>query len=288
MASSDADGPTAAEKYENDNKFRQRELDIKALEAEARINESRKSGLLGPLVIAIFTAALAVGGNAYVAYLNGEIEARKSQAAATLESRRTGATLMMDAIRVCEPSQARNNLRVLLDAQLIPDGDLLRSALGTDQSTFLLPPSTPCVPRTASAATPTSPQTSTAESAYLQSIHDPYSVPWGGDLSIEAGTTNVFVGSNRRESTLEVVSAVGRDRGVPGCTIRFGSGVNVLDRSNRDPGDSSGGTYRLNIRERIAISLSKREVEIGGWIGVNSVQGNTCNIMTSVNTPIGG
>lgn len=92
-------------KFDTDSRLREQELELK------RKDQSR-AGWSNPLVVAIFAAAIAAGGNAVVSIVNGiqqrGIEDRKSEQARVLEMIKTGDT-----------EKAAENLRFLLDAGLI-------------------------------------------------------------------------------------------------------------------------------------------------------------------------
>jgi hypothetical protein len=80
--SSPADVSAELQRWQAELRLRERELDIKeraaALEAgqksrefDAKLADQRWARWTNPLVLAVFAAALAAGGNAWLAYVNG-------------------------------------------------------------------------------------------------------------------------------------------------------------------------------------------------------------------------
>jgi hypothetical protein len=110
-----------------DRQFREREIAIK--EAEQRVREqdfalrreeSQRSHWRSPLIVAIFTAALAGFGNAIVTLMNG-------WQAQTLERARSEATRILEMTKTGDPEKAAENLRFLADSGLIEDPKRLKA-----------------------------------------------------------------------------------------------------------------------------------------------------------------
>jgi V8-like Glu-specific endopeptidase len=107
------------ERWATEVQLRERELEIKSAEQRSRNTEielkrqdQSRAGWWNPLVVAIFAAAIAAGGNAVVTIVNGvqqrNIEDQKSEQARILEMIKTG-----------DAEKAAGNLQFLLDAGLI-------------------------------------------------------------------------------------------------------------------------------------------------------------------------
>lgn len=104
-------------KWETENSFREREIQIKEQELALKRTELARSGWRNPLVVAIIAAAIAAAGNATVAVINGsqqrDLERQRAEEARILEMLKTG-----------DPDKAAENLDFLLQAGLIADGDV--------------------------------------------------------------------------------------------------------------------------------------------------------------------
>lgn len=107
------------EKWKVECAFKERELLVKERECnlkETELNikkaENEASHWKSPLIVAIFTAAVAAAGNAVVVYINAHsqtaLEAQKSEHERILEMIKTG-----------NPDNAAENLQFLLDSGLI-------------------------------------------------------------------------------------------------------------------------------------------------------------------------
>ncbi|MBO9409650.1 hypothetical protein J7399_19590 [Shimia sp. R9_1] len=114
-------------KWADEVRLREREISARELEVQAnlleqqnkaehlKIDEQKSRQLFrSPFAIAILAAAVAAGGNAYVAYLNGK-------ATSEVERLKGDQTLILEAIRSGDPDQAAENLRFAVDARLIFD-----------------------------------------------------------------------------------------------------------------------------------------------------------------------
>jgi len=100
------------EKWSADHELRKREIAIKEREA-SRWSWSTPLVALGAAVIG---AAVGAGGNAYVAWLNG-------QQATVLEESKAEAARILEMIKTGDPEKAADNLKFLVDAGLISDAD---------------------------------------------------------------------------------------------------------------------------------------------------------------------
>ena len=134
MPDAPADGHQLAfdrEKWAGEMSLRQRELEIKAIEADAKVKEqerqaeqlrftqleARRNRWTNPLVVAVFAAAVAAAGNAVVAWLNGT-EQR------TIEQIRADQGLILEAIKANgDPDKAAANLRFLAETALISNSE---------------------------------------------------------------------------------------------------------------------------------------------------------------------
>jgi hypothetical protein len=96
------------------------------LELRLKQKDDRRSQWFNPLVIAVFTAALAAAGNALVAYINGTEQLR-------IEDSKTEASRILQVIRTNDVDKAKTNLEFLLKARLI-SSPKLRPDLATNLS----------------------------------------------------------------------------------------------------------------------------------------------------------
>jgi hypothetical protein len=153
------------QRWQADLRLRERELDIKeraaaqdaaqkAREFDAKLADQRWARWTNPLVLAVFAAALAALGNAWLAYVNGaaqrEIERTRSEGQLVIENSKAEAARILEVIKTADPEKAAENLAFLLDAGLIAD-DARRAAL----KTFLdnrKPGEGPSIPPTGAAA----------------------------------------------------------------------------------------------------------------------------------------
>lgn len=108
-------GPTEREKWDAERSDRKIEQLLKERETESKLLELRRSRLSSPLTVAIIAAAVAAGGNAYVAHQNGD-EQRG------LEEGKAEAARILEAIKAPDPDKAAANLNFLLGAGLITGG----------------------------------------------------------------------------------------------------------------------------------------------------------------------
>lgn len=139
----------AVPKDTNDTAFEREkwraELQLRKRELDAKLEEQQRARWTNPLVLAVFAAALAAGGNAVVALINGssqrtleetrsnaqlELEERKSNAQLALELKKyegqqaieeakAEAARILEMIKTDDPEKAAVNLDFLLKAGLI-------------------------------------------------------------------------------------------------------------------------------------------------------------------------
>jgi hypothetical protein len=153
--SSDAiDAGPEQQRWQADLRLRERELDIKeraaaqdaaqkVREFDAKLADQRWARWTNPLVLAIFAAALAALGNAW-------LERTRSEGQLLIENSKAEAARILEVIKTADPEKAAVNLAFLLDAGLIAD-DARRAAL----KTFLdnrKPGEGPSIPPTGAAA----------------------------------------------------------------------------------------------------------------------------------------
>jgi hypothetical protein len=100
------------EKWQADLRLREREIALKEQEHELKRREDQRSKWTSPLVLALFSAALAAFGNAVVAYINGTAQRE-------LEETRAEAVRILEMIKSDDPDKASTNLRFLNEAGLI-------------------------------------------------------------------------------------------------------------------------------------------------------------------------
>jgi hypothetical protein len=109
------------EKWEDEKKFRDREIVVKELEQETQTaelelkqNEQKSFGWRNPLVIAILAATIAALGNAAVTVVNGILQR-------TLEDDKSEQARILEMIKTGDADKAASNLDFLLKAGLIDD-----------------------------------------------------------------------------------------------------------------------------------------------------------------------
>ncbi|RIA31895.1 uncharacterized protein DUF4019 [Ectopseudomonas oleovorans] len=101
------------ERWEVEKAFRDREIKIRESEVQISMQEHRSSQWRNPLVLAILAAAIAAGGNAIVAIVNGNLQR-------DLEDQKSEQTRILEVIKVGgNPDKAAENLDFLLKAGLI-------------------------------------------------------------------------------------------------------------------------------------------------------------------------
>jgi hypothetical protein len=130
------------EKWEAEVRLRERELAIKEAEAAANAKELARSRWENPIVLAVFAAAIAAGGSAAVALINGieqraaderhakaEIELQTSKASEEqrLEEGKAEAARILEMIKTNDPDKAAVNLAFLVDTGLIVGEDRRKS-----------------------------------------------------------------------------------------------------------------------------------------------------------------
>lgn len=127
-------------KFDADNKARDREHELKEKEVNLKAMEVERSRWTNPLVIAIFSAALAGLINAGLNWLNNnsqyQLEATKSADTIALEDRRSGATLalerskaesdrILEMLKAPDSDKVAENLNFLIDTGLVTDTTLI-------------------------------------------------------------------------------------------------------------------------------------------------------------------
>jgi hypothetical protein len=127
------------EKWRGEMRLREREVAVKEQEAAIKQAEQQTrakeiaftqaeaawSKWTNPLVVAIFAAAIAAGGNAVVAYINGaaqrQAEETKSRGEREIEASKAESTRILEVIKTGNIELAKVNLKFLLDTGLIAD-----------------------------------------------------------------------------------------------------------------------------------------------------------------------
>jgi hypothetical protein len=105
------------EKWRDEYELRKREVAVKEREAKVREDEASRWWWSTPLALvaaAVVGAAIGAGGNALVAWLNG-------QQALVLEETKAEAARILEVIKTGDPDKAAENLKFLLDVDLIND-----------------------------------------------------------------------------------------------------------------------------------------------------------------------
>jgi predicted MarR family transcription regulator len=125
------------EKWQADLRLREREIALREQEHELKRREDQRSKWTSPLVLALFSAALAAFGNAVVAYINGTAQRE-------LEETRAEAVRILEMIKTDDPDKASTNLRFLVKAGLITNES--RRIAVTNFVTELKPGSGPVLP----------------------------------------------------------------------------------------------------------------------------------------------
>lgn len=122
---SDANAPSEIDRWRLESDLREREMALKERDHELRREElalkraeATQSRYRNPLVVAIFAAAIAAGGNALVAFVNGQQTRR-------VEEVRAEAGRILEMIKTGEPDSAAANLSFLARTGLISNPDRL-------------------------------------------------------------------------------------------------------------------------------------------------------------------
>ena len=107
-----------------------RELTLREKELAIKEHEARRSRLSNPLVIAVFGAAIAAAGSAYVTWSNNQgnlsLERVKEEAGQRAEMFKAEAARIFELIKTGNPDSAAGNLRFLLDTGLIQTSDTVK------------------------------------------------------------------------------------------------------------------------------------------------------------------
>src|SRR5262245_18423989 len=134
-----SDPAPSAESFERDKwqaevRLRERELDIRDRQVQADIIERQRTRWTNPLVLAVLAAALAAGGNAAVALINGilqrsledsrstaqyKLEKEKADAQQALEESKAEAARILEVIKTNDPDKPAINLSFLLETGMI-------------------------------------------------------------------------------------------------------------------------------------------------------------------------
>jgi hypothetical protein len=107
------------ERLAADQRFREREIELRQAELEIKRRDQAQSRWRNPLVVAILAAAVAAAGNAIVASVNGSAQR-------VLEEGRAESARILEMIKTGDPEAAARNLQFLVDTGLIVDPDRLR------------------------------------------------------------------------------------------------------------------------------------------------------------------
>jgi uncharacterized protein YraI len=125
--------------------LREREIQIKADEFTLKRTESEKTSRLTPILIAVWTTAVAVVGNGVVSWLNGQqtyrleqekaqrlhqLESEKAQRLHQLESDKAQSAVILEIVKANGPDKAAGNLAFFVEIGVIAQ-ERLRSYLGT-------------------------------------------------------------------------------------------------------------------------------------------------------------
>src|SRR4051812_42693654 len=81
---------------------------ITAREADLKRSEADRSSKLSPILIAVWTAAIAAVGNGVVSWLNGQQMHR-------LESAKAQSAVILEVVKTNSPDKAANNLAFLVE-----------------------------------------------------------------------------------------------------------------------------------------------------------------------------
>src|SRR5687768_6307386 len=98
------------------------EQDLQRQALELRAAEAKRSGWSNPLAIAIFTVAVAMLGNAGIAFVNTSKQAQVEQV-------RAEAARILEVVKTSDPDKAAANLRFLTETGLLADSNLRREIL---------------------------------------------------------------------------------------------------------------------------------------------------------------
>jgi Trypsin-like peptidase domain len=132
MTSNDSNGDTVLaferEKWADEVRLRQQEMDARRIEAAAKAREqenqaaqikftqdqAQRNRWTNPLVVAVFAVAIGAGGSAVVALLNGNAQNQN-------ERIKADQGLILEAIKANNPDKAAANLSFMVDTALIAD-----------------------------------------------------------------------------------------------------------------------------------------------------------------------
>jgi hypothetical protein len=116
MADQDNSAPTEREKWEADQRARLEELALKRRELDLREKEARRARWWNPLVLAVFTAALAglfnIAANFYSSREQRVADAEKAIQTERLESEKAEANLILEVVKTGNPDRAAEKMRV--------------------------------------------------------------------------------------------------------------------------------------------------------------------------------
>jgi hypothetical protein len=117
------DAPTSPADFEREKWLA--DLEIRRQELDLKRKEQSRTRLTSPLFLAVVGAAIAAAGNAYVSWLNGNVNQQT-------EAFRAESARILKAIEANEPEKAKTNLRFLIAAGLITDPTASRVAAFID------------------------------------------------------------------------------------------------------------------------------------------------------------
>lgn len=120
------------EKWTEDCKFRDREINIKNRKLDLKVREERRSRWLNPLAIAIFSAAVVGAVNILQNYLTAgaqlNLETQKAKWARESEDIKAEADRILQAIKTNnDPDKAAANLEFLVNSGLIANPNIRES-----------------------------------------------------------------------------------------------------------------------------------------------------------------
>lgn len=225
------------EKWRDELRLREREVELRGAELDHKQREDRRSRIFHPLVLAIVAAALAAAGNALVAYLNGTAQQ-------SIEERRAEAARVLEAIKTGNDQQAAVNLTFLSDVGLISSRDIS----GRVAEYIRAKKSTPTLPGAGAAISPVLlRESATCVTSWLKNpVEDPERV-------VGAVLDALVPDPKRVERTLERSSGLGwtgrlRGRGGPtGSGLPFQLDAEVTPSKDRSH-MRIDVTYRLQLQ----------------------------------------
>ena len=101
--------PNARDEDDGAHEFEQK---LEAQKADPKRSASEKSSSLGPILIAVWTAAIAAIGNGVVSWFNGQQMHR-------LENAKAQSAVILEVVKTNSPDKAANNLAFLVEIGVI-------------------------------------------------------------------------------------------------------------------------------------------------------------------------